>query len=202
MRTSLLLVVVASLALGGVSTLPGQVLARNSIDPRLTRGTVIRATPGDSTAPLIEGRVDSIFGDTVAVRMWPDSLAFLRLSEMSSLVARLHGHNATQVGRTFFTLGAVAGASMYVSWCVRNIELCRRLDYESKDCDEDDDEDDDGGISLPPIFTLMTFGTGAVLGGLAYALVPTRWEQIKLPLRVGIAPASRGVLVYASLSFR
>ena len=63
--------------------------------------------------------------------------------------------------------------------------------------DEDPDLYDDEKPT--PFVVTVTLGTGVLLGAIGHALAPPSWHRIMLPVSVGVAPGSHGVLLYVSL---
>lgn len=84
------------------------------------------------------------------------------------------------------TLGMLAGAGLYLSWCHADREGCRRDGAHDPSRASDDQPMSVGALAV--------IGGAVVGAGLAYALTPPRWETLALPVRVGLAPTSRGGL--------
>ena len=161
-----------------------------SIDARVAPGRQLRAILRDGPQPLLYGKVKAVYGDSVVVHTWPDSLTLVSVDDMLSLEVLVRSRAAQNFSRVLFGVGAMGGASLYVAWCARNIEHCRRMD---EDPDPYDDE------KPTPFFVTVTLSTGILLGALGHALAPPSWHRIMLPVRVGVAPGSLGVLFYVSL---
>jgi hypothetical protein len=168
--------------------------ASAQFDARLKTGARIRA----STSQLVAiGKVASIERDTIVVdrgRGVTESPLRLALNDITALEVNRPGKGAHTSGMVFGTLGFVGGGALYISWCVRNVELCSYLEPDEPDDPYDEEEDE----PLPLIAT-VSLGFAVIGYAIGHALVPPRWEIVDLPLRIGIAPMPRGVGVYVSL---
>ena len=158
---------------------------------RLVRGLQMRTVLREGAQPLLRGRIESIGGDTVTVRVSPDSLARLALDDLATLEVYRRSRGAQMFSHALFGVGAAGGLSLYLRWCARNQYECSKMD---EDPDPYDDEE--------PTPTVVTFTllSGFLMGALGYALAPPTWETVHLPMRVSLSPSRQGVLFFASLS--
>lgn len=149
-------------------------------DPRGSRVRVHASVLGG--LPLT-GTLEEVHRDRIVVRLRdgePVVLPTAALSDVEVASPRPTLQRNVTVGGT---LGAVAGAGLYLSWCYADRAACRR------------DRQSDGH---PEAMQPLTLGAMAVVGGalvgggLAYLLTPQRWETLALPVRVGLAPTPAG----------
>jgi hypothetical protein len=166
-------------------------IARRDAMSRLARGLPMRAVLREGSQPLLRGKVDTTFGDTVLVLVHPDSVARLALDDLATLEVYRRSPGAQVLAQLFFGVGAVGGAALYIHWCARNPSACRKMD---EDPDPYDDEEP------TPMIVSFTLTTGLLMGALGFALAPPHWEPVDLPIRVSVAPSRSGVLLYASVT--
>ena len=179
MRILLLLVLVAT----AMQTAAAQ---RDSL---LKVGARVRVNRPDAQ---IMGRIAEIRGDTMVVDRGPaDTAMAISLSDATSVAVHVQGKGSERAMMVLGTLGAVAGAALYVSWCVRDPEWCR--DLEPVDPDPYDDE-------VPPsVFATVTIGFAALGVLLGHAFAPPQWKIIDPTIRVGLTPTTTGVAAYLSM---
>ena len=160
-------------------------------DSRITVGSRVRFLRDTAAAP-VDGRVLSLFGDTMDVE---DRSSLVRQRVSLRDVARLEVRRrdpglTTGLGVT----GFVTGAAFYVKWCLANQEECRQLEQEeAEDCDD---------TQQTTLFSAMSIGGLLIGGALGYLLTPPSWERIDRPYRFGVLPTRGGVMLYASLRTR
>jgi hypothetical protein len=172
----------------------GSTSASAQFDARLKTGARVRASTSQRVAI---GKVVSFEQDTIVVDRGgsiAESPLRLAVNELTTLEVYRRGTGAHTSGMVFGTLGFVGGGALYISWCVRNAELCSYLEPDEPDDPYDEEEDE----PLPLIAT-VSLGFAVIGYAIGHALVPPRWEILNLPLRVGIAPMPRGVGIYVSL---
>ena len=174
----------------GAAAMEAQV-SRPDAMSQLARGLQMRAVLRAGAQPLLRGKVESTAGDTVLVRVHPDSVARHSLDDLATLEVYRRSPAAAGLSQALFVVGAAGGAALYVGWCMRNADTCAKLD---EDPDPYDDE------TPTPAVVSFTLLTGFLMAGLGYALAPPRWEPVNLPVRVGLAPSRNGVLLYASVA--
>lgn len=174
----------------GAAAMEAQV-SRPDAMSRLARGLQMRAVLREGAQPLLRGKVESTAGDTVLVRVHPDSVARHSLDDLATLEVYRRSPTAMGLSQALFVVGAAGGAALYVKWCMRNADACAKLD---EDPDPYDDE------TPTPAIVSFTLLSGFLMAGLGYALAPPRWEPVNLPVRVGLAPSRNGVLLYASVA--
>jgi hypothetical protein len=158
-------------------------------DSLLKVGARVRIDRADAR---IIGRIADIRGDTVVVDRGPaDGPMAVSLADATGLAVYAHSKASQRAILTLGTLGALTGAALYVSWCVKNPESCR--DAEPVDPDPYDDE-------VPPsLFATMTIGFGAIGLLLGHSFAPLQWQVIDPAIRVGLTPTSTGIAAYLSL---
>ena len=168
------------------------------LDSRLRAGQQVRIRSASPEALVAIGKLASADSDSVVVdRGITEPLLRLSLRDISALEVFRRGKGAETSGMVVGTLGAVAGGTLYINWCLRHVELCAYFESDGDDDDDDyDDEDDSDPLSA---FATVVLGFGLIGYGIGYALVPPEWQLVNLPMRVGVAPMQRGVGVYVSL---
>jgi hypothetical protein len=172
----------------------GSTPASAQFDARLKTGARIRAS---TSQRVTIGKVVSLEQDTIVVDREEgvtESPLRLAVNDVTALEVYRRGKGAHTSGMVFGTLGFVGGGALYISWCVRNPEICSYIEPDEPDDPYDEEEDE----PLPLIAT-VSLGFAVIGYAIGHALVPPRWETVDLPLRVGIAPMRRGVGVYVSL---
>lgn len=163
---------------------PAAALAQAPVPPDL-RGSRVRVhAPVLGGLPLT-GTLEEVHGDRIVVRLRDGEPVVLPAAALSDVeVARPRPtlqRNVTIGG----TLGAVAGAGLYLSWCYADRDACRR----------DGQYDEHPEAAQPLTFGALAVVGGALVGGgLAYLLTPQRWETLALPIRLGVGPTSHGGL--------
>lgn len=179
MRTTLLFVLIAA-AFNAASA------QRDSL---LKVGARVRINRPDVQ---VIGTIAEVRGDTIVVDRGPaDSAMTVSLSEATDVAVYARGKGAERAIMALGTLGALTGAAMYVSWCVRDPEWCREA--EPQDPDPYDDE-------VPPsLFATITIGFGAIGMLLGHSFAPLSWQVIDPAIRVGLTPTSTGVAAYVSI---
>ena len=180
MRTLMLLLVLAATAMQTASA------QRDSL---LKVGARVRINRADAQ---VIGRIAEIRGDTIVVDRGPgDSAMAISLSDATGVAVHARGRGSERAMMVLGTLGAVAGAALYVSWCARDPEWCRDLELEDENPYDEE---------VPPsVFATITIGFAAIGLLLGHSFAPPQWTVIDPAIRVGLTPTSTGVAAYVSI---
>ena len=179
MRTPTLLVVLIAAAFNTASA------QRDSL---LKVGARVKINRPDAQ---IIGHIAAIRGDTIVVdRGAADTAIAVSLRDATDVAVYARGKAGERALIALTTLGALTGAAVYISWCVKDPEWCREA--EPVDHDPNDDE-------VPPsLFATITIGFGAIGMLLGHSFAPLQWQIIE-PIRVGLTPTSTGMAAYISM---
>jgi hypothetical protein len=156
------------------------------LDSRLTVGRQVRGI--DATGNRVTGRILALAGDTLLIQV-NDSLRQFSIAARSfgDVEVFTRGYGGARIG---MGIGLVLGGAAYIGWCARN-------GYDCNHVDEDPDPYDD--VQPTPLYSVMAISLASVGGMLGYVLTPFRWQSVTTPVRVGIMPGRRGVVLGLSL---
>jgi hypothetical protein len=161
--------------------------ARDSLlDFRLKVGTQVRGT--DLTGRRVTGRILALAGDTLLIQVKDSPRQFsIAARSFGDLEVFTRGYGGARIG---MGIGFVLGNAAYLGWCAKNR-------YDCTQGDEDPDPYDD--VQPTPLYSVVAIGMATVGGLLGYVMTPFRWESVATPVRVGILPGRRGVVLGLSL---